>query len=104
MLKFDVLYDKYEDEKLARIQLTDDKWNGIIYHYETVSVSEDEDGGATLKFDYDIDSVPEHIDIDNLLPEDQADFESCIGDILVSIIEEKVKDESGTNNPEQSDL
>ena len=102
MLKFDILYDQYEDEKCARIRLTDKKWEGIIYHYETVSFREEEDE-AVLKFDYEIDSAPENFDIDNLTLNDQADFESYIGDILVSIIEEKT-DESGANDTKQSDL
>tara|TARA_Y100001973_G_scaffold21092_1_gene31127 strand:+ start:672 stop:980 length:309 start_codon:yes stop_codon:yes gene_type:complete len=102
MLRFDVLYDDYEDEKCARIRLTDSKWDGIIYHYETVSFRE-EDEEAVLKFDYEIDSAPEDFDVDNLTPNDQADFESYIGDILVSLIEEKT-DESGANSIKQSNI
>ena len=44
-----------------------------------------------------------NFDIDNLTLNDQADFESYIGDILVSIIEEKT-DESGANDTKQPDL
>ena len=102
MLRFDVLYDDYEDEKCVRIRLTDSKWDGIIYHYETVSFRE-EDEEAVLKFDYEIDSAPEDFDVDNLTPNDQADFESYIGDILVSLIEEKT-DESGANSIKQSNI
>lgn len=86
--KFEVLFDEYEDQELARIRIEEDGWEGLIYHYGKVDVSEDGDQ-ATLSFEYDVDYVPENIDLDSLSEEDQKSFETILGDIILQIIEEK---------------
>jgi len=104
--KYEVLWDEYKGEELARIRLTHDKFNGIIYNYNTVSVIEegDDDGGAVLKFDYDIVSSPEDINVESLTEEDHKEFEQLIGDILVGIITEAMESEDRTNNTGESNL
>tara|TARA_B100000519_G_C13853659_1_gene255453 strand:+ start:147 stop:449 length:303 start_codon:yes stop_codon:yes gene_type:complete len=100
MLKYDVLHDEYKDEDLARIKLTSDKWNGIIYHYHTVQFVHEEDDEAVLKFDYDIVESPAGMDVDSLTEEDHTEFETLLGDILVEIITEVTVDENRTDNLE----
>jgi hypothetical protein len=106
-LEYEVLFDKYTDETLARIKLTSEKWNGIIYHYNTLNIREDGDE-AVLTFDYDIVEAPGWINIDDLSEEDKIQFEKTIGDILVDIIETEIEavtaDENRTSDSEQSDL
>jgi hypothetical protein len=101
---YEVLFDEHKEEKLARIKLTSDKWGGIIYNYHTVRFLEEDDENATLKFEYDVISTPEELDVDSLTKDDHQEFENHLGDILVSIIEEATSDESGTNNTKQSNL
>ena len=33
---YEVLFDEYPDEKLARIRLTSGVWQGILYNYHTI--------------------------------------------------------------------
>lgn len=102
-LEYEVLFGEYTDETLARIKLTSEEWNGIIYHYNTVNIREDGDE-AVLTFDYDIVETPGWINIDDLSEEDKTRFEKMIGDILVDIIEESISYANRTSDPEQSDL
>lgn len=103
-LQYDVLFDENVDEKLARIKLTDDKFNGIVYRYDIVTFQEKENDEATLKFDYEILESPEHIDVESLTEEDHTQFETTLGDILVEIISEAVTDENRADNTSKSDL
>jgi len=101
---YEVLFDEYEEENLARIKLTSQKWDGIIYNYHTVRFLEEDEENATLKFEYDVISTPEELDVDNLTQEDHQEFENHLGDILVSIIEEATSNETGTDNTKQPNL
>lgn len=103
MKKYEVLFDEHKDEPIARIRLTSDKWNGIVYHYNTIKFLEESGDEATLKFEYDIVETPNTLDIDNLVPEDKKEFETLLGDILVEIITEAAS-ETGTNDTSKSDL
>ena len=100
MQKYEVLHDEYEDADLARIKLTSDKFNGIIYHYHTVQFVGKENDEAVLKFDYDIVESPIDMDVDSLTKEDHKEFETLLGDILVEIITESAVNENRTDNPE----
>ena len=93
MPTYEVLHDEYKDEDLARIKLTSDKFDGIIYHYHTVQFVHEEDDEAVLK-------SPIDINVDSLTKEDHEEFETLLGDILVEIITESVVDENRTDNPE----
>lgn len=101
---YEVLFDEYKDEKLARIKLTSGRWDGIIYNYHTIRFIEEEKDQAVLRFEYDVVSTPEDMNVDALTEEDKLEFENHLGDILVSIIEEAATNETGTDNTEQSDL
>ena len=66
------------------------KFAGVVYKYGKVSFGkeEDENGNLPLQFQYDI------VD-NNGIPREQfdEDFFNLIGDILVEVMEEQIKDE-----------
>jgi hypothetical protein len=101
---YEVLFDEYPDEKLARIRLTSGVWQGILYNYHTIRFVEGDGDDAVLKFEYDVIHTPKDLNIDDLTLEDKQEFENHLGDILVSIIEETTSNETGTDNTEQPDL
>ena len=88
--------DKYTfvskvDDKWASVCIKGGKFDGVIYKYGKVSVSkeENEDGTLPFQFEYDI--------IDNVgisREEFNEDFFILIGDILVDIIDEQIKEEN----------
>ena len=104
MLEYEILFDDFKKEDTARIKLTCDKWNGIIYHYNTVSFLEEHDGDGILKFEYDIVESPNDIDTATLTKEDHEQFETLLGDILVEIISEATDSENRTDDPNQFNL
>lgn len=83
--KFRVLWDEHEDEEFARIELTEGEWKDTVYHYVQVQINEDSAVSGKLTFSYDIDELPDGVEI---LEGDVKRFEQHIGDILISIIEE----------------
>ena len=83
--KYVILAGTHVDEPFARIRLLDEKWVGLEYHYTTVSFKMD-DGNPVLKMTYEIDSVPEDVDVNRLSEDDKADFTALLGDIAVDII------------------
>ena len=101
---YEVLFDQYKHEKLARIRLTSDKWDGIIYNYHTIGFVDEDDSDAILKFEYDIVETPKDLDVEALTESDLKEFENHLGDILVSIIEETTSDEARTDDNKQSAL
>ena len=101
---YEVLFDEYPDEKLARIRLTSGVWQGILYNYHTIRFVKGDGDNAVLKFEYDVIHTPKDLNIDDLTLEDKQEFENHLGDILVSIIEETTSNETGTDNTEQPDL
>jgi len=98
--KFIVLFDGYEKDDVAKIEISSGPWEGLIYNYRTVKVKEF-DEHATLAFEYDIVFLPEGIDPDALTTGDKYGLERTLGDILVSLIEESASNEDRTNDIEQ---
>ena len=86
--QYEVLWDDFKNEDLARIKLIGGKWDGLIYKYDTVSFLEQEDGDAILKFDYEVTFTPEGVNTDSLTENDQKVLEDLLGDILVEIVTE----------------
>lgn len=77
---YEILFDEYEDEPIARIRLTEGPFCDTIFHVNHVSAERMEEG--ILSFDYDID--------DGIVPsESLEEFEQTIGDILLKIIMEE---------------
>ena len=73
----------------SSIKLTEGKFKDVIYHYGKVSFAPEEnaDGKLPMKFDYTIDKNPNDMDL-----LDNQEFIDYIGDILLELLEQKVKD------------
>lgn len=77
----EVLTENLGSQVFHPIRLTSGPYQGIIFTYGMVKLVEDEDH-MTLKFDYDIHEVPEHLE-----GYDAAELEKELGDFLVELIE-----------------
>ena len=77
-----------EGDDFTCIKLLEGKYKGIIYKYGKVGFAKEEkpDGTLPMKFDYTVLKNHNKIDIDN------GEFIDYIGDILVELLDEKVKD------------
>ena len=73
----------------SSIKLTEGKFKDVIYHYGKVSFAPEEnaDGKLPMKFDYTIDKNPNDVDL-----LDNQEFIDYIGDILLELLDKKVKD------------
>ena len=80
-----------EGEEHSCIKITEGKYKDVIYHYGKVAFAPESekksDGTLPMKFDYTIDRNPQDLD----LLENQK-FINYIGDILIELLEEKLKD------------
>ena len=80
-----------EGEEHSCIKITEGKYKDVIYHYGRVAFAPESekkpDGTLPMKFDYTIDKNPKDLD----LLENQ-EFINYIGDILIELLEEKLKD------------
>ena len=79
----------------SSIKLTEGKFKDVIYHYGKVSFAPEEnaDGKLPMKFDYTIDKNPNDVDL-----LDNQEFIDFIGDILLELLEQKVKDGTAIEN------
>ena len=77
-----------QGDDFSCVKILDGQYEGIIYKYNQVKISETEnaDGQLPLKFTYDIMANPNKEDIKS------TDFRNYIGDILVEVMEEQLKD------------
>ena len=77
-----------QGDDFSCIKIMDGQYEGIIYKYNNVKLSQTEnaDGELPLKFTYDIMANPNNEDIKS------TDFRNYIGDILVEVMEEQLKD------------
>ena len=73
----------------SSIKLIEGKFKDVIYHYGKVSFAAEEnaDGKLPMKFDYTVDKNPNDIDL-----LDNQEFIDYIGDILLELLDKKVKD------------
>ena len=80
-----------DKDDFSCIKITEGKFKDVIYHYGRVAFAPESekqpDGKLPMKFDYTIDSNPR-----NLLLLDNSEFIDYIGDILLELLEEKLKD------------
>ena len=76
-----------QGDDFSCIKILEGKYEGIIYKYNNVKLSQTEnaDGELPLKFTYDIMATPNKEDIKS------TDFRNYIGDILVEVMEEQLK-------------
>ena len=86
-----------EGEEYSCIKITEGKYKDVIYHYGRVAFAPESekkpDGKLPMKFDYTIDKNPKDLD----LLENQK-FINYIGDILIELLEEKLKDGTAIQN------
>ena len=85
----------------SSIKLTEGKFKDVIYHYGKVSFAPEEnaDGKLPMKFDYTIDKNPNDVDL-----LDNQEFIDYIGDILLELLEQKVKDGTAIENWKYNNL
>ena len=84
------VFAQKEGDDFSCIKLTEGKFKNIIYKYNHVKFSQTEnaDGEIPLKFTFDILSNPSKTSIDT------EEFKVYIGDILVELVEEQLKNGS----------
>ena len=91
------VFAQKEGADFSCIKLTEGKFKDVIYHYGRVAFAPESekqpDGKLPMKFDYTIDSNPR-----NLLLLDNSEFIDYIGDILLELLEEKLKDGTAIQN------
>ena len=84
-------YVTQEGQNWTCLGIKGGKFDGVIYKYGRVTVAEDEDeeGNLPFRFEYDI------VDPNGLLRESfDEEFFTLIGDILVSVIDDNLKEDS----------
>ncbi len=76
-----------QGDDFSCIKIMDGQYEGIIYKYDNVKISQTEnaDGQLPLKFTYDIMTNPNKEDINS------TEFRIYIGDILIEVMEEQLK-------------
>lgn len=85
-----VVLENKTEEDLAPVMITSGRFDGFVFTFGTVKIDEMEsEEGARLQYTYDIVQVPEDHDVQDD-ESDRIEFETTIGDILVSILEEEV--------------
>jgi hypothetical protein len=91
----------YEDIDNTAIELLEDGYEGIIYHYDKVGVDESIPDKPRLKFSYTIINPGQH-EVDGL--HDDELFHTIMGEVCVAIILDKVDEPIRTDHIEESDL
>ncbi len=83
-----------EGDDFTCIKLLQPPYKGVIFKYGKVGFGKDEnpDGTLPMTFDYDIIFNPHETDID------KKEFIDYIGDILLELLEEKLKDGTAIQN------
>ena len=81
------IFAQRQGDDFSCIKIMDGQYEGIIYKYNNVKLSQTEnaEGELPLKFTYDIMANPNNEDIKS------TDFRNYIGDILVEVMEEQLK-------------
>jgi len=78
-----------EGDDFSCIKLTEGKYKDVVYHYGKVGFAKEEnkDGTLPMKFDYTIKQNPNNLDLN-----ENVEFLNYIGDILIEILEQQLKD------------
>lgn len=87
--KYSVLNAETKENETARIRLTIEPWNDIMYSYGEVKFDEDENEKGFLHFDYKVHD-PEDFEIMLYSQEEQSQFQTLLGDILVDLIQDSL--------------
>jgi len=76
-----------QGDEFTCIKLLKDNYEGIIFKYDNVKFEKiNEQGKVPLQFTYDVFVNPEQKDVDC------QEFKNYIGDILVELVDEQLKD------------
>ena len=80
-----------EGDDFSCVKITEGKFKDVIYHYGRVAFAPESeelpDGRLPMKFDYTVKKNPNDLDL-----LDNKEFIDYIGDILLELLEEKLKD------------
>ena len=91
------VFAQKEGEEHSCVKITEGKFKDVIYHYGRVAFAPESekkaDGKLPMKFDYTVDKNP-----NNLILLDNFEFIDYIGDILLELLEEKLKDGTAITN------
>ena len=93
------------DSDFTSIKALQKPYNGIIYTYGKVKVSEPngECENAKLSFDYRVEEVPPVFDKSKEEIENDPDFSRFIGDVLVEILEDSVDNDRSSDDNTSDD-
>lgn len=99
-VKFDLIeHDNSFHENHWAVKIAEGDYEGVVYQYDTVSINEEE-GDVVLSFNTITLDNPKELDLTT------DEFESTIGDILTSVIEEQLEQlndgKDGTGDTEAS--
>ncbi len=74
------------------IELLKGDYAGVVYQYGTIGFAKtaNDDGTLTLKFDYDVIHVPDHLSDKEYSDEDTSDIITLLGNILSEIINDDI--------------
>ena len=77
-----------EGDDFSCIRLLEGEYNGVIYKYDKVAFEPKplDSGDIPLRFTYDIMVNPKKVDVES------TDFKNYIGDILIEIVEQQLKE------------
>ena len=77
-----------EGDDFSCVRLLEGKYNGVIYKYDKVAFEPKplDTGDIPLRFTYDIMINPNKVDVES------TDFKNYIGDILIEIVEQQLKE------------
>ena len=89
------VFAQQEGKDYSCVKLTEGKFKDVIYHYGKVEFAKEEtaDGKLPMKFDYTVIKKPN--DVDTL---DNPEFIDYIGDILIELLDEQVKNGTAITN------
>jgi hypothetical protein len=97
------------DEMHIRIAKGD--WKDVVYRYGKVGFKPDEgddnsdaDERLTLAFEYDIITLPQHLENKEVDDEDYYAFENLVGDILVDLIEHDLESKNKDDETRTTDI
>ena len=82
------IFAQKQGDDFSCIKLLEGDYEGIIYKYNNIKFSETENEvrQIPLKFTYDIMVNPKKVDVESI------DFKNYIGDILIEIVEQQLKE------------
>ena len=88
------------DSELYSIKIKVGPYKDVVYTYGKVDISEDpENDRANVNFDWRLEEFPKHLTKKEI--EESEEFQNYIGNILTTLIEEKVKNDKSANTDTQ---